>query len=192
MISKKIGIMLDIESLDVGPRSVVTQLAFAAFDLEDPDTILREVEEYLPIQPQINLKRTINADTIIWWMQQDDASRERFKRSSGNDMDELIALVNSVGRKLTQVLEDATEYEIWARGPQFDCVNVQTLFNDCGQVSPWEYDKVMDLRTLMKQALLKTSDVPLPVGLVKHVALDDCKYQIVCYAEAIRKLRAAT
>lgn len=187
----RVGVMMDIESLDLGPRSVITQIAFIAFDLDDPDTLIRQVEEYLPIQPQQFLGRTINSDTIIWWLQQDDASRNRFVQNKGNDMDELQSLVNSVGRKLSQVLEDSADYEIWARGPQFDIVNIETLLDDCGEKIPWKYDRVRDLRTMMAAAGVSKADVEMPAGLIPHVALDDCKYQILVYAEAIRRLHAA-
>lgn len=188
----KVGIMMDIETLDLAPRAIVTQLAFVAFDLDDPTAILREVEEYLPIQPQLALSRTLNADTLIWWMQQSDDARAKFKASSGNDMDEITALVNSVATKMGRVIADADYYELWARGPQFDAVVVESLLGDFGQETPWKYDTVRDLRTLLGLAGVDTkADVPMPTGLTSHHALSDCKYQILCYEEGMRKLRAA-
>lgn len=186
----KVGIMKDIESLDLGPKSVVTQLAFVAFDMDDPEDQFRVVSEYLPIQPQIFLGRTINADTVIWWMNQSEEARAGFKQNTGNDMDELTSLVNSFNRKLSQVIEGADDYEIWARGPQFDIVNIETLFGDCGEQVPWKYDRVRDLRTLMKLAGVATADVIRPADQIDHVALDDCRYQILCYQQAMRKLHA--
>jgi len=188
-MSKRVGFMMDIESLDLGPNSVVTQIAFVAYDLDDPEIIYREVEEYLPIQPQIALSRTINADTIIWWMQQDDKARARFEANRGSDMEELIALVGSVATKMAAVIEECSEYEVWARGPQFDMVNVESLMLACGVQTPWKYDRVRDLRTVMELANVHTKDIPLPAGLVQHVALSDCKYQIVCLTESLRALR---
>lgn len=189
-ILKRVGIMWDIESLDLVPKAVATQLAFIAYDLDDPETILREVEEYLPIQPQLTLNRTISASTLLWWMKQDDASRSRMQQSDGDDFDELSALVQSVNRKLAQVIAEADEYEIWARGPQFDLVVVESLLGDLGQKAPWKYDKVMDLRTTMRLAGIRSADVPMRPGLVAHHALSDCRYQIDCYVESMRRIRA--
>lgn len=188
MSKKRVGIMWDIESLDLTPKAVATQIAFVAFDLDDPETHVREVEEYLPIQPQLILNRTISASTLIWWMGQDDAARSRFKNSEGDDFDELTALVQSVNRKYLQVVEGADEVEVWARGPQFDLVVLESLFGDLGQPVPWKYNQVMDLRTTMKLAGLSSADVPMPAGLVAHHALSDCKYQILCLVEAVRRI----
>lgn len=182
--------MADTETLGLGPRAVVTQLAFISWDLDDPEVILRQVEEYLPIQPQLTLSRTIRADTIIWWMDQPDEARAKFKQNSGDDFDELQALVSSVSRKLSQELEGADEVEIWAKGPQFDIVIIESLFDDLGQSVPWKYDQVQDLRTTMCNAGLKKTDVPFPAGLIKHHALSDCKYQLIQLTEARRKMHS--
>lgn len=194
-IAKNIMIHVDIESLDTGPKSVVTQIAFLAVDADDPDEgFRREAEEYLPVQPQQTLGRTISFDTILFWMAQDEKAKAKMALSRGNDMDELVANVQSIAYKLQAVIDDVKEmggtYEIWARGPQFDVVNLETLFESCGAAIPWKYDTVRDLRTTMKLAGVATADVPMPAGLVAHHALSDCKYQLVCYGAAMRSLRA--
>ena len=187
---QNVGIMIDIETLDLTPKAVVTQIAVVAFDLDDPETIIREIEEYLPIQPQFNLRRTVNASTILWWMDQDEAARKRLKASAGDDFDELVALVNSVNRKLNQVIEAADTVEVWARGPQFDIVTLESLFSDLGQMAPWRYDSVRDLRTALALAGVAKGDVPMRAGLVAHHALSDCRHQIDCLMEAQRRMRA--
>jgi hypothetical protein len=188
----KIAIMGDIESLGLDARTVVSQLAFVAWDQDDPESLIREVEEYLPIQPQLTpLKRTVRADTILWWMRQDDAARKRFDRNSGEDFDELSALVNSYLSKMRQVIESASDYEVWFKGPQFDAVAIESLAVDLGLQVPWAYDKVRDLRTMMKEAGLGSQDLPMRAGLVAHHALSDCKHQVDQLLESRKRLRAA-
>ena len=82
------------------------------------------------------------------------------------------------------------EYEIWARGPQFDIAAVESLMEECGVEVPWVYDSVRDLRTLMAAAGITTDDVPKPEGMIAHHAGWDCIYQIRCYMEANRRMRA--
>lgn len=183
-----LGIMVDIESLDLGPRSVVTQIAFVAFPLDDPDTVVKEVNEFLPIQPQLALNRTMSASTILWWMTQSDDARGLFQYNDGDDLDELLAMVRSVSRKFTQSLAGFPSYEVWARGPQFDIVNLESLLIDCGESVPWKYDRVRDLRTIMGAANLKTADVVPSREFTKHVAIEDCYFQIECLYAAHRKL----
>jgi hypothetical protein len=189
---KRVGIMIDSESLGLEPKSVMTQFAFIAFDMDDPESIIKEDEYYLPIQPQIKpLGRTVNGDTIIWWMDQPDAARKMFRQNRGNDYDELVALVQSAARKIGQVIADVTElggtYEVISRGTDHDFPMIQSLFDDLGLEAPWKYDAKMDLRTVMKEAGIKKGDVEVRAGLVPHHALSDCRYQIDCLIEAWRR-----
>lgn len=190
--SNRIGLMLDLETLDLGPRAVLTQVALIAFPLDDPDTELRRIDQDLPVQPQITLGRIMSFNTVQWWMQQEDKARARFIENTGNDMEELLAFVRSIHRKIGEVIQQAggkQNIELWAKGPQFDVVNLETLFVDCGLEIPWSYNSVMDLRTTMKLAGVRTEDVD-STGIVPHVAISDCKFQIRCYAEAMKHLRA--
>ncbi len=185
-------IMMDLETLDLSPRSVVTQCAFIATSIDDPETEMRRVDQYLPVQPQIALGRVMSFDTVLWWMKQEDAARSRFIENSGSDMEELLALVRSIHRKLTEVIDQAGGkqfVELWARGPQFDVVNLESLFVDCGLKAPWAYDRVMDLRTTMRLAGVSSADVDNS-GITSHIAVDDCRFQLRCYIEAMKHLRA--
>jgi hypothetical protein len=189
--SGKLGLMLDIESLDLGPRSVILQVGAIAYPLDDPETEQRRIDQYLPVQPQIALGRTFSWSTMRWWMGQDDKARSRFVDNDGNDMDELTAIVRSIHKKIADVIAGVgrQNIEVWAKGPQFDIVNLETLFADCGLTTPWLYDSVMDLRTLMRLADVHTENVDKS-GIVEHVAVSDAQFQIRCYAEAMRQLRS--
>jgi hypothetical protein len=187
----KVGIMIDNETLDLGPNSAILQIGVIAWPLDDPETEMRRVDQYLPIQPQLALGRTMSFSTVRWWMEQDEKARERFADNEGNDMDELTSLVRSVHDKLSKLIHSVgmDNIEVWAKGPQFDIVNLETLFAAFGLDTPWRYDKVMDLRTLMRLAGVKTDTVDKS-GIVPHIAISDCQFQIRCYAEAMRQLRS--
>lgn len=190
--NRSVGIMIDLESLDLSPKSAVTQIGIIAYPLADPESEIRRIEQYLPVQPQMALGRTISFSTILFWMKQEDKARLRFIDNDGNDMEELLALVRSVHRKLTDIINQAggrDSVEIWSRGPQFDIVNLETLFVDCGLEAPWKYDSVRDLRTYMTLAGVKTEELDQS-GIVPHVAISDCVLQIRGYIEATRRLRA--
>lgn len=192
MENSKVGIMIDLETLDLGPRSVVIQVGVIAFPLDDPETEMRRINEYLPVQPQLELKRTVSFKTVLWWLDQDEAARKRLKESDGNDMEELLALVRSIHRKLSDVIRQVGEnnVELWAKGPQFDAVNLESLFVDCGLDAPWKYDTVMDLRTLGRLAGVSSTTIDR-AGLIPHVAVEDAKFQIRHYVESIKMLRSS-
>ena len=188
---KRAIIMVDTETLAKRWDAVATQIAFVAVDADDPTTVLRYAEEFLPIQPQLALDRIIDADTMLWWMRQPAEALNLMQRSSGNDMDELMALVTSIHKKLRETIESVDEYEVFSRGMDFDFPIVDSLFVQAGlDGSPWAYYRKFDLRTTMLEAGIKTADVPRSADLAHHVALHDCKYQLACLFEARRKMRA--
>lgn len=183
-------LMMDIESLDVGPRSVVTQVGLVAVPAVDPETILGVISIHLPIEPQLTLKRTISAKTLIWWMQQSDKARSEFALNDSDDFEELPSLLRHLNRKITQFV-DGREYELYARGPQFDVVNVESLMKDLSIKPAWEYGRVRDLRTVMAMAGLSSKDIPRDTeAYPEHVAVADCKFQLFCLTEAFRHVRA--
>lgn len=187
-------LMMDIESLDTGPNSVVLQIALYGLDGDEESLFDSHVHSFFPIQPQLDLirPRTISAQTLFWWMLQDDAARLKFERNVLEDHEDLEILMRHLTREFNRMTENGKrDYELWARGPQFDVVNVESLYRDMGMKAPWQYNKVRDLRTLMAQAGLRSDDVPKPTGFVAHNAAWDCKYQIAQYLAARRALRSA-
>ena len=188
----KIGIMLDIESLALGPDCVITQLGLVGWYLDDPEAeFIQPVHHFLPIDPQQELipPRKIRGNTIIWWMKQEAAAREKFQESDSEDFVELQALVRHFCNRLRKMTEEGP-YELWARGPQFDVTAVESLIQQLGFEVPWTYDSVRDLRTLMALAGVSSDDVAKPVGMIQHHAMWDCKFQIACYHEAMKQLRS--
>lgn len=191
----KVGIMCDIESLALGVRPVITQIAFYSFSMDDPETIVRHVWNYLPIQPQLELlpPRVIQAKTIGWWLQQSDEARRKMLESMDGDFTDLQALLRHTVREFGFMVEGLKpgEYELIARGPQFDIAAFETLLQECGVEVPWGYATIRDLRTKMSDAMITTNDVAKPDGFISHQAGWDCIYQIKCWAEANRLLGAA-
>lgn len=184
-------LMLDIESLDLGPRSVVTQIALYGMDPDEDQIFESNVWSYLPIQPQLDLMqpRTISADTLWWWMQQSDEARAKFEFNVLEDFESLGVLMRHLTREFNRMTH-GKDYELWARGPQFDVVNVESLYRDVGMRAPWRYDRVRDLRTLMAEAGLHAADVPKPAGFIPHQAGQDARYQLAQYREARKHLRS--
>lgn len=189
---KRVIIHMDSESLGLHHSSIVREIAFLAVDAEDPETIVREVEEHLPLRIQETMNRLPSLDTFLWLVDQPKSVIDTIKQNLDGDMDELVSLVRSIIRKFGQVIE-GREYEVWFARPQFDIPLIESLFKNCGEELPWKYDKVKDLRTLMDLAgiPIRSPELePLKQGLILHTAKGDCKFQNRCYQEAMRLLRA--
>lgn len=197
-----VGLHLDIESLDVGPRSVVTQIGLFGVNLETQEQIGHTVLSYLPIQPQLDFikPRTISANTLWWWMQQSDEARAEFEKSLGDDFGSVAVIMKHLTIAFNQMTRNATEdYIIIARGPQFDVVNIESLYRDCGMTAPWSidptgYQRIVDLRTLIREAGITKDEekaMPKPPGFIAHRADWDARFASDMYFEARRRLRAS-
>lgn len=189
-----LGLMLDIETLDLGARPVILQIALYPFDMETEELIPDALYQHLPMQPQLDLipARTISADTMNWWMQQSDDARREFEKNVSDDFGELPLLMKQLIHRFNKLTNNGKrDYELIAKGPQFDVVAVETLMRDCGLPAPWRYDRIIDLRTLQRYAGVSSTDLTPPPGFIPHRADWDCKFQIQVYFETKRRLRSA-
>lgn len=178
-------LMIDIESLDLGPRPVITQIAMLGYDLEQDEHVDFRFFEYLPAQPQMDLTptpRTVSFPTIWFWMQQPDESRLRFENNLGDEIHEVTLIMRQFVTAFNRMTNNGkTPYVVVAKGPQFDIVAIETLLEELNLAVPWDYNKVEDLRTLLRHRKIDPRDVPEPDGFIKHVAFWDSRYQIDQY-----------
>lgn len=185
-------LMVDIESLALGPRPVITQLAMLAYELEQDELMEDRYSQYLPIDPQQQIipPRRIQASTIAWWMKQSDEAREAFELSTGTDFEELVAAMRGFVAAFNRLTKNGTRnYEITSKHPQFDIVAVETLLTELGLEVPWDHRRVTDLATDLIRAGIKGSDVPKPAGTIPHVAYWDVRWQIEQWLEC-RRIRS--
>lgn len=180
---------VDIESLSLGPRPVITQIALLGYDLQEGELLDARHVHYYPIEPQQQIipPRRISASTIAWWMTQPDEAREKFKYSTETDFEDLAARLRNLVHVFNQLTDNGkANYELVAKGPQFDVVAIETLLEECGLTPPWAYDRVVDLRTMLKRAGINPKNVAKPAGCIPHVAFWDARWQISQYLAALR------
>jgi hypothetical protein len=179
----KLLLMVDIESLDLGPRCVITQIAMLGYDLEQDKHLSIRYAESLPVQPQIDMAspRTVSMSTLWFWMQQPDEARRRFEDSLGDDPFDLQYLGKSFIDTFRRMVAGYESYVICAKGPQFDLVAIESLLTDLDLSAPWDYDAVDDLRTMLRHSKIDPYEVPKPEGFIKHVAYWDARFQINQY-----------
>jgi hypothetical protein len=184
-------LMFDIESLALGPRPVVTQAALLGYDLNEDELMEPRHVQFYPVDPQQMLipPRRITAKTIGWWMKQSDDARDLFDQSTSDDFQDLPALGRNLISVFNQLTNNGTRpYELYARGPQFDVVAIETLLEELGLQKPWAHDAVRDLRTLLAVAGINPKNVAKPAGFIPHVAYWDSRWQINQYLAARRAL----
>lgn len=72
---------------------------------------------------------------------------------------------------------------LWAKGPDYDCVELRHCYDACGMKIPWRYKNTRDVRTVMALANIEPVEAKL-----KHDALSDAIAQAETVVNAYRKL----
>jgi 3' exoribonuclease, RNase T-like len=164
-------IMLDLETLDISPTSVVVSIGAVAFDLENPilgQTLYLELSNDLDSQQKRGC--TISAETVVWWMQQDWAARNVFGKTSADDSSRVST--HEALELFSQFITDngGNKARIWGNGADFDNVILGHLYSVYGMPRPWSYARNRCFRTIKNEHA--GSDKFVRHG-THHHALDD-------------------
>lgn len=162
-------VMMDIETLDTGPRAAVLSVGVAWFDQYK---VGHSREMRLPLEPQLKLSRTVSASTIQWWMKQSDAARQEFETPQGS-----LADLTTCMKALRNWIDGSN---VWGCGSDFDNVIIGSLMEDV-DVDPWPFWNNRCFRTL--KSIYADVLEPEREG-THHTAKADAKHQ-AAYAQKI-------
>lgn len=181
-------LIIDLETLDQCPNSVVLSIGFAAFDFAD-GKIQDQFNIKLSVEDQVkNYHRSISKDTINWWSKQSADAREILK-PSGQD----LLLVDAMTTLNSKVLEqDGFNYKttfIWSRGNNFDfpildsmysMVNIKPAYNPWNVRDIRTYIDIMKLHVEAQDKVYDDSDIHAN----NHNSMEDC----ICDAKRMIRL----
>lgn len=180
-MNKLNDLMVDIETLGTKPGAVILSVAAVRFNIETGET--GEIfNEKIDIGSCLDAGLVINADTLKWWMTQNEEARNKVFGVNQNPRD-FISLENAL-TKFSYFATKIPNCDIWANSPRFDVGILENAFNKVGMTIPWRYSREMDVRTLSAIAPEIRSEIKFEG--VQHDALDDCYHQIK-YCTAIWK-----
>lgn len=165
-------IMIDLETLDTKPTTVILSIGAVAFDPFTGDERGRFYEE-IDAQGQIDQGRTVSADTLKWWMGQDNGV---IKLEGERDLGHALHL-------LYEFFGLAECYETWGNGSTFDVSIMEDAYRSFNMEAPWKFWAVRDMRTIV--ALVGKEDWS---GGTNHNALDDAIHQAGVVSRAYKKL----
>ena len=157
-------VMVDIETAGTGPRALVLSIGAIKWDSESPDTV-QALHVYPDHTEQEKDGRVVTLDTMKWWMEQSPEAQLVFTANTIHPV--------QAATMLMPYLDDADE--IWANGPDFDCVILQDFMKQYNPRYHWPFWKHRCHRT-MKNLFANQIPVGSPRG-VAHNALDDAKFQ---------------
>lgn len=188
-------IMLDIETLATSQDAVVISVGAVAFDPESEDlgeTFYVELSDDLESQQKNG--RTINEDTVRWWMTQSLDARRIFAKKGEDEQvfGEIDVSCRHTTLQFMQMFRDfverngANKAQIWGNGSDFDNVIIGSLYEDFGVTKPWSYGKNRCYRTMKR---MFGEDVPIVRFGVHHNGLDDAITQAKHLQEIVKCLK---
>lgn len=188
----EIDIMLDTETLDTENSAAIVQLSAVAFEPKSGGRIYNDkiFNTYINLDSSLAYGRTVDADTVNFWLTQPDKARLKIAAGVICDTTLTTALVglmmwpNDVlfakhtlrpSSPKTPVSNGwAKIRKVWAHGTVFDIAKLNESFKAAGLKVPWHRNSVMDTKTFY--SLIGGAPEVESYGDA-HDAADDCVYQ---------------
>lgn len=161
------NIMVDIETM--GVAGDVPILSIGAVTMS-PQGIGVKFYRTISLESCMNRGFLPEAQTIMFWMQQSDESRDELINASCKLSDVLHHFkgwVENIGK--------ASEFVVWSNGANFDGPIIRNAYNKLKMSPPWEYYQERCYRTMVKA--YSTFKKPFPKDKIQHNALADAEYQ---------------
>lgn len=160
-------VMLDIEKL-----GVIASIGAVEFDgTGDYKTFYRVIDQTTVLLAGLQVEQS----TVEFWQKQTPEA--------------LGSLLNARAKvSLQSALADFARFVqgntwLWAKGPDYDCVELAGCYRALGMKIPWLYRNTRDVRTIMALA-----DVDPVQPTLKHDALSDAIAQAETVVSAYKKL----
>lgn len=154
--------MLDLETLGTSPDAAIAEIGVVLFDLAR-GALGPTWTVAINLDSAIRTGGRMDPDTVLWWMQQEEAPRMRIARGGGlpieTALEELAKWLN----------ENTVEPEIWSNGANFDAVILRQAYERTRIECPWDWWNERCYRTVAKLH----PETPIERTGTKHVALDD-------------------
>lgn len=167
------SLLLDCETLALGPGAVITEFAAIAFcrnTLAMQDYILLKIDPYA----QLAAGREVDPGTIAFH------ARNRSLPTDGARETPFYAAAS-----LQRFICLYQPRRVWIQGTDFDRPLLENFFRQLGQPLPWDYGISRDARTTWDLAFPDVRHPKRP-----HNALDDCLATLADLKAAITKLDA--
>lgn len=169
-------VMLDIETMGNHNNSVIVSLGAVRFNPttgEKGETFYRKVD----FASCLKLGLEVNADTVEWWMRQDEAARMKVAKEKGSH---IAAVLTDFADFITQ------EDYIWGNSARFDIGIVQNAYNKSDIAIPWDFRKELDVRTAM--FFRQEIKAKFSWNGVAHDPIVDCNNQIDYVSKAYQSI----
>jgi hypothetical protein len=178
--------MVDLETMGTTPTSAILAIGAVFFDLSDENTAAElkttSFERTISLPSNEAAGRTIDASTVMWWMQQSNEAR---KKLYDGELVPLNQALSHLARWIDTLNPKPTR--LWAKDPDFDNSILANAFASNGQQWFFPYWSTRSVRTAVELAW-PDGDKPSVMDGVAHGALDDAIAQARLVQLAAHKL----
>lgn len=195
--------MIDLETAGLGTECAILQIGAVGFNKMEASEPFTLFQKHVSLDSNLALGRTLDPDTIIWWMTQSDDARAAFVNGQKEAIalaDALIELQDFVQRKgMNRAVLGQGRREpdsVWSHGAPFDLPRLFSAYAMIRLELPWSYKRERDTRTLFEltgrdmSELIDLSHVPpLEQEIATHHALTDSIQQAKAVIGAYQVLR---
>lgn len=163
---KTTAVMFDLETLDNRATAAIASIGAVRFDPHS-DWIGETLHLHIDLASQRNYQRSIGADTVLWWLRQDDAARGLLLSGQEAEAADLLVALEAFEGFIGK------DTELWCNGASFDFAILGDAYDRFNWPRPWSFYHERDLRTL--KGLNK--GLRIERTGTHHDALDDAIYQ---------------
>jgi exodeoxyribonuclease VIII len=170
------NVMIDLETM--GNSSTAAIIAIGAVEFSK-DGLGREFYTTVNLGSAVAAGLTMDASTVLWWMEQSDAARKA-AIAAGRCPRPLATALGSLSQWMP------VDAEVWGNGATFDNVILTNAYKSVGLTRPWPFWTDRCFRTLKN--LYPHIGAPERTG-THHNALDDAKFQALHAIEIFKEMQ---
>lgn len=162
-------VMLDLETMSASGDAAITEIGAVAFD---SNHILAEFRMHIALQSSIDAGLNTTASTILWWMKQSDAARQRLYNNCDEGSHTLAYALTQFNNWLI-LAGSAKETMLWGNGASFDNAIISNAYRKARIVPHIPYWNDRCYRTVKAFH----PEIKLDRVGIHHSAVDDAKSQ---------------
>lgn len=178
-------VMIDLETLGVGPRAAIVQIGACAFDRITGDICAKTFKR--TVAPDLS-RYVADYSTVAWWAQQSQEARDSVFPSDVN-LTTMSDALHAFHAYLLDLPRAEGDRIFWSLPSTFDVVLLENAYHTEPHHAnhvPWKHWNVRCCRTLFDAAGLGKEDRVKPE--IAHDALSDAVAQAKTVAKAFRKI----
>jgi len=162
------NVMVDLETLGNVGDAVILSIGAVKFDIDSDKIDDDGFYASISVDSNLEAKRRIQEDTLIWWMKQSAEAQAVFHEEKQTLGDALDLFADWLG-------PNADKLCLWANGADFDLAMLQHAYVQHGMEVPWAFWNNRCFRTYKN--LPHARQVKFVADGVKHNALTDALNQ---------------